>query len=141
MVPLTAATELTAGPDDETVVVVRTEVGKVRREMIEGLKLTFTGAELVAHLAARIAYYRDATGDAESRELREAALTLIRDHIVEDEVYRLGEYDLRFADLLPEDPWLDCGCLGRWRHGDDVALPGELPFEARPANADGGTQP
>jgi hypothetical protein len=35
------------------------------------------------------------------------ALTLIRNHIVADEVYLLGEFDLRFADLLPEDNWFD----------------------------------
>ena len=39
-------------------------------------------------------------------------LTLIRDHIVSTEIYLLGEFDLRFADLLPEDDgWIDCGCL------------------------------
>jgi hypothetical protein len=38
-------------------------------------------------------------------------LTFIRDYIVPDEMYRLGEFDLRFADLLPdEEPW-DCGCF------------------------------
>jgi hypothetical protein len=38
-------------------------------------------------------------------------LTFIRDYIETDEIYRLGEFDLRFADLLPEDdPW-DCGCF------------------------------
>jgi hypothetical protein len=38
------------------------------------------------------------------------ALTFIRDYVIPDEVYRLGEFDLRFGDLLPEeDPW-DCGC-------------------------------
>lgn len=40
-------------------------------------------------------------------------LALIRDHIIADEVYLLGEHDLRFADLLPEPDWMDCGCVAR----------------------------
>ncbi len=30
-------------------------------------------------------------------------LTFVREYILADEVYRLGEFDLRFADLLPDD--------------------------------------
>jgi len=44
-------------------------------------------------------------------ERRIEVLTFIRDYILADEVYRLGEFDLRFADLLPEDDW-DCDGLG-----------------------------
>jgi hypothetical protein len=58
-------------------------------------------------------------GEITRSERRIDVLTLIRDHIVLDEVYRLGEYDLKFADLLPEEEWLDCGCLGRWRHAGE----------------------
>jgi hypothetical protein len=50
-------------------------------------------------------------GEISRAERQIEVLTFIRDYIVMDEVYRLGEFDLRFADLLPEDdPW-DCGCL------------------------------
>jgi hypothetical protein len=111
--------------------------------MIDGLKLTMTGTQLIAKLDERIAgYEQDARAHRKSAEEAKAkgasnveafvrhtdigrieqridALTLIRDHIVLDEVYRLGEYDLKFADLLPEEEWMDCGCLGRWRHVSD----------------------
>ena len=30
-------------------------------------------------------------------------LTFVREYILADEVCRLGEFDLRFADLLPDD--------------------------------------
>jgi hypothetical protein len=37
-----------------------------------------------------------------------AVLEFIRDRIESDEVYRLGEADLRFGELLPEKPgWLE----------------------------------
>jgi hypothetical protein len=111
--------------------------------MIDGLKLTMTGAQLIAKLNERIDHHeQDARahrtaaekaktvfrGEVEevrlggaltNSERRIEVLTLIRDHVLLDEVYRLGEYDLRFADLLPEDEWLDCGCLGRWRHASE----------------------
>ena len=99
--------------------------------MIDGLKLTMTGEGLIGMLNTRIRVHhtraRDnarmlkdhATNGAENvpesvleREIdhstdRIEALTLIRDHIVADELYLLGEFDLRFADLLPEDDWFD----------------------------------
>lgn len=87
--------------------------------MIDGLKLTMTGEQLIARLDERIRFHEASTAREESRRARVAALTLIRDHVVGDEVYRLGEYDLRFADLLPEEEWLDCGCLDRWRHEEE----------------------
>lgn len=50
-------------------------------------------------------------GEISRAERQIEVLSFIRDYIVADEVYRLGEFDLRFADLLPEeDPW-DCGCV------------------------------
>ena len=44
-------------------------------------------------------------------ERRIAVLSFVREYLVLDEVYRLGEFDLRFADLLPDDPPFDCGCV------------------------------
>lgn len=111
--------------------------------MIEGLKLTMTGEQLIARLSGRIREHEQderaheeeiAGGRSEADHRRRQAvlqneigrcqrqievLTLIRDHIERHEVYRLGEYDLRFADLLPQEDWLDCGCLDRWRHDGD----------------------
>lgn len=103
--------------------------------MIDGLKLTMTGVELRIKLEERIDWHRcevhrnnkdlknpnreqngvawpDSVleGEIARSERQIEVLTLIRDYIVADEVYRLGEFDLRFADLLPDDdPW-DCGC-------------------------------
>jgi hypothetical protein len=94
--------------------------------MIDGLKLTFTGEELIARLEERIRVHQAADTRAELRQARLQALTLIRDHVVGEEVYRLGEYDLRFADLLPDETWLDCGCLERWRHEQDGGEPDDL---------------
>lgn len=84
--------------------------------MIEGLKLTMTGEQLIAKLEERIRVQEGSAQHDDARRRRVDTLTLIRDHIVLDEVYRLGEYDLRFADLLPEEEWLDCGCLDRLSH-------------------------
>lgn len=46
------------------------------------------------------------------RDLRRIdTLTLIRDHLVYDEIYRLGEYDLEFGELLPrEETEFFCPC-------------------------------
>lgn len=100
--------------------------------MIDGLKLTMTGAQLRASLANRIHWHQGeirrlslpgAVGQEHpARErLREGRigraqqqiemLTFICDHIVADEIYRLGELDLRFADLLPEDDGWECDCF------------------------------
>lgn len=98
--------------------------------MIDGLKLTMSGLDLQAKLTERIeAHARHAAqcaaagraagpageppDKAAAREIEYAhaqieTLTLIRDYVIADEVYRLGEYDLRFADLLPEPEWMDC---------------------------------
>jgi len=100
--------------------------------MIDGLKLTMSGAGLIEMLNTRIRVHhtraRDnarllkdhAAGGGKNmpesvleREIDQStdrieALTLIRNHIVADEVYLLGEFDLRFADLLPDDYWFDC---------------------------------
>ena len=99
--------------------------------MIEGLKLTMTGEQLITRLEERIRFHETSTAREESRRARVAALTLIRDHLVAGEVYRLGEYDLRFADLLPEDEWTDCGCLERW-HFTDAEEPAVAPAATTP---------
>jgi hypothetical protein len=104
--------------------------------VIEGLKLTMTGAALRSNLDERIRWYQGQIrsytkespsmahaeqalvspriaieGEIARAERRIETLTLIRDYVIPDEVYRLTEGDLQFADLLPEpDPW-DCGCV------------------------------
>jgi hypothetical protein len=102
--------------------------------VIDGLKLTMTGLQLKAMLDERIKvhariaadYARQLKASDEAREIalsedtleREIerahaqieVLTLIRDYTVADETYQLGEFDLRFADLLPEPDWMSCGC-------------------------------
>ena len=104
--------------------------------MIDGLKLTMTGVQLRTNIEGRIRWHQSeirriakqlkiperSAGDCpypdtllESEiaraERQIEVLTFIREYVVADEVYRLGEFDLRFADLLPDDdPW-DCGCI------------------------------
>ena len=103
--------------------------------MIDGLKLTLTGDELRKLLDIRIAERleaaarwererertaADATEDApllpdhmceneaELQQWRADILTFVRDHLDPSEVYRLGEADLEFAELLPAKPgWLE----------------------------------
>jgi hypothetical protein len=46
--------------------------------------------------------------EAERHEWRAAVLGFIRDRIESAEIYRLGEADLQFGELLPEKPgWLE----------------------------------
>jgi hypothetical protein len=118
--------------------------------VIEGLKLTMTGLELRAKLDERIQSHARHAADYAKRlkepdpneedplpesvmegEIEKAhdqieTLTLIRDYIVADEVYRLGEFDLRFADLLPEPDFMQCGCFTRPPGSRDPLLPGLL---------------
>jgi hypothetical protein len=99
--------------------------------VIEGLKLTMTGTQLRSSLTERVRWhqgemdrmsaqltthralveapYADRVLEDEiSRAQRRIdVLSFIRDYIVADEVYRLGEFDLRFADLLPDDDGWD----------------------------------
>jgi hypothetical protein len=124
---------LTESGDDETV------VDEVRQDaiVIEGLKLTMTGQQLIAKLDDRIEWHNDhiidyrkhlktavptdecplpesvLEGEIDRSSNQVRILNLIRNHIVPDEIYRLGEFDLRFADLLPEEEWYDCGCFSR----------------------------
>ena len=99
--------------------------------MIDGLKLTFSGAELRTVLEAQVERHEqhaerwareqkrtpeDATEDepllpdhiCENEAARHAwraeALQFIRDHIEPAETYRLGAADLEFGELLPCQP-------------------------------------
>jgi hypothetical protein len=102
---------------------------------IVGLKLTMPGDEVRKGLAERIEVHRkraerwkreqnrtpeqeteDAPllpehiceNEAEREEWLIEALTFIRDHVESNNVYRLSERDLLFAELLPEKPgWLE----------------------------------
>jgi hypothetical protein len=111
--------------DDDGIVVVGGREGKAA--VIDGLKVQMTSEELAGRLAERIRWHEqtaleyqhelempeDQRGDPETPEHilehkvqqhREdaAVLTLIRDHLIPNEMYRLSELDLRFADLAPE---------------------------------------
>lgn len=103
--------------------------------MIDGLKLTMTGEEIRRLLDQRIReheqraehWHRECArtpedqtdehpllpdhmceNEAERQEWRAEVLGVIRDHIEPGEIYRLGEADLEFGELLPEKPgWLE----------------------------------
>jgi hypothetical protein len=98
--------------------------------MVDGLKLTMTGEELRERLEEgmkrhdrRAQWYKkeaekEGTGgedgvilpehiceyQQERHEWRASVLSYIRDHIEGGEVYRLGESDLAFGEILPEAP-------------------------------------
>ncbi|HVG52773.1 MAG TPA: hypothetical protein VM846_00005 [Vicinamibacterales bacterium] len=102
--------------------------------MIDGLKLTFSGAELRTLLDVRIQEHvqradwwrreetrteEDATEDApllpshmceneaQRHTWRSSVLAFIRDHVEADETYRLDAAALEFGELLPAMPgWL-----------------------------------
>lgn len=122
--------------------------------MIDGLKLTMSGVELQAKLTERIEAHaryaaqcaaeppaagpgRQPPDEAAAREIEYAhaqieTLTLIREYVIADEVYRLGEFDLRFADLLPEPEWMDYEGPPRATDATQPALPG-WAFSPRPS--------
>ena len=102
--------------------------------MIDGLKLMVTGEELQTLLAQRMEQHERSAErwrrelerrpeeqtdeqpvlpehmcayEAERHEWRVDVLGFIRDHIDASEVYRLGEEDLAFGELLPEEPVSD----------------------------------
>jgi hypothetical protein len=103
--------------------------------MIQGLKLTVTGEELRTLLQQRIEDHLErarrwkreeartpeeqteeepllpshmCANEAERHEWRAEVLEFIRDHVDAGEVYRLGEADLVFSELLPDKPgWLE----------------------------------
>lgn len=94
--------------------------------MIDGLKLTMSGGELRELLEARIGWHRGRVLDyarelqrqdeddsveirlpehvvehmRDEHESRADTLTLIRDHVIEGEVYLLGREDLIFAEMI-----------------------------------------
>jgi hypothetical protein len=122
---------LISAGDDAIVVVVNERSG----QMIDGLKLTLTGEDLRRLLEERAAAHRasaarwdherertleDQTEDApllpdhmceneaERQVWRADVLEFHRDHLEPLEIYRLGESDLAFAELLPPKPgWLE----------------------------------
>jgi hypothetical protein len=103
--------------------------------MIEGLRLTISGGELRRLLEERIDGHRRRAAwwkheqlrtpeehtedepampdhicenESERHEWRAEVLAFIRDRIDSAEVYRLGQADLAFGELLPEKPgWLE----------------------------------
>jgi hypothetical protein len=103
--------------------------------MIDGLKLTVTGEKLRTLLEQRIEDHQQraerwkreqartpeeetedepllpdhiCANSAERHRWRAYVLGFIREHIDSSEVYRLGEADLTFGELLPEKPgWLE----------------------------------
>ena len=102
--------------------------------MIDGLKMMVTGEELQTLLAQRMEQHERSAErwrcelerrpeeqtdeqpvlpehmcayEAERHEWRVDVLGFIRDHIDASEVYRLGEEDLAFGELLPEEPASD----------------------------------
>ena len=102
--------------------------------MIDGLKLTMTGDEICAMLDERIRVHdkraerwkrelartpeeqtdasllpaRICENEAKRHEWRIDVLAFVREHIEPLEVYRVGQSDLEFAELLPEKPgWLE----------------------------------
>jgi hypothetical protein len=99
--------------------------------MIDGLKLTMTGEQIGSLIEQRAVEHRtlatnwkreaartleDQTEDkpllpqhmceheADRHEWRAAVLTFLRDHLDLSETYRLTEFDLDFAELLPAQP-------------------------------------
>lgn len=79
-------------------------------DMIQGLKLAFTGDEIIRGLDARIAACRaevatttgpGAAHDIQALEHRISVLTLFRERIFPPRIYLLGRKSLRMAGLLP----------------------------------------
>jgi CYTH domain-containing protein len=97
--------------------------------MIDGLKLTMTGAELRQRLSAKVRWHESRRDEFEKaltpsddpdsmaaqlpdhiiehmrdeHDSRADVLTLIHDHLQESETYLLGEADLRFAEMIPRE--------------------------------------
>jgi hypothetical protein len=118
--------------------------------MIDGLKLTMSGREVIEWLNeaieryhAKIRYNRDEIdGKVETPrngswaevpaenvedEIRQRAhririLTIIRDHILPTETYLIGKQDLAFGELLPEPP----------PPGPELDMSKEIRWVARP---------
>jgi hypothetical protein len=106
-----------------------------KKTTIQGLKLTMPGDEvrrllderITVHEARAARWKREQTrgvedqtedepvlpthmceNEEEEEHWRVAMLTFIRDHIEQGAIYRLGERDLQFGELLPEKPvWME----------------------------------
>ena len=98
--------------------------------MIDGLKVTLTGDEIRSLVEKRVAEHRELAAhwnrkaaqsldeqteelqlpqhlcenEAQRHEWRAEVLSFLKDHLDPSEVYRLGEFDLEFAELLPASP-------------------------------------
>lgn len=100
--------------------------------MIDGLKLAMSGDEVTLLLNERIERIRTIIGikrdaiagneppprtdyvsqvpaevvedEIRQHEHRIRVLTIVRDHVLRDETYLIGQKDLEFAELLPEPP-------------------------------------
>ena len=121
--------------------------------MIDGLKLTFTGDELrrrlheqaeahraaIARIKAEQCSGREPAIDCpllpehiveemiDRHEWRSEVLDFIRAHVERAETYRLGSYDLEFAELLPEAP----GGVGEDDEEDEYDPRSRLAFQVR----------
>jgi hypothetical protein len=131
-----------------------------KRSGVDGLKLSVAGLEVRRLLNDRIDVHRrradhwkreqartpeEQTEDhpllpehmceneAECEEWREETLEFIRDHIDPDEVYQLGEADLRFGELLPEKP--------RWMEQDEYEERNAVRFNLERLTKNLGTMP
>ena len=147
---------------------------RVKDAAVDGLKLTISGEELRRLLEQRrhdheqraerwkreqARTLEDQTDDhpllpdhicaneAERHEWRADVLGFIRDHVESAEVYRVGEADLAFGELLPEKPgWIEqeeyeertsVGFhLERLRRRAGTLLPSEFSFGARQSTGD-----
>lgn len=100
--------------------------------MIDGLKLAMSGDEVISLLDERIERIRAIIGikldaiagneppprtdyvsqvpaevvedEIRQHEHRIRVLTIVREHVVREETYLIGQKDLKFAELLPEPP-------------------------------------
>ena len=114
--------------------------------MVDGLKVHMSSEELAQRLAERILWHQqmaeeyeeelrnwDTHGEAAStpehvvehqmheHQEQAATLTMLRDHLIPNEIYRLNELDLRFADLVPE---FHMEYSMPWRRGSPGGGPG-----------------
>ena len=118
--------------------------------MFDGLKVTVTGEDLRTLIEQRVAEHQrqaarwtDEAGrtqaddteeasllpthicenEAARSEWRAARLNFLLDHLDPSETYLLGEPDLEFGELLPEEPEM---------HGPDYSDDAENPVTAAP---------
>jgi hypothetical protein len=120
--------------------------------MIDGLKLAMSGDEVTSLLNERIDRIRAIIGikldaiagnappprtdyvsqvpaevvedEIRQHEHRIRVLTIVRDHVLCDETYLIGQRDLEFAELLPEPPPAQ----------PDTNFPGEIRWVTHPVD-------